>query len=365
MKLPHRGFGDDTAASDTHSIRSGRSFTSTISNTIRHPDMHEPGLNVSVVETLSVHFTPTTEVEKAVHIGEVALSYNAASDSSTPETETIKLLGFQGLEKVAPNPLFINPTSQDGEYDVDVKHILSRTSVSFKYQVHLTNAAISAPLTLVPAFKSSPDNHTTLIMLSYVLNPAFVATSVTNSDNQSSSTSSESQPSELSLANVIIILHIDPSAGRVARCQLSAGGHYMRDRNLIYWRLGDVKLSRSAPANVLRAKLITDLGGEAVIPANAEARWEVVGEQGVGSGVGLVRREERIAEDEAEEVDPFADEAKNEGAESDGDGEKGKDGDTEQGKKKEKEKVAWVDVHRVMRVRSGSYVAAAVVHGAP
>src|ERR1700748_3181405 len=110
-----------------------------------------------------------------MQIGELALVYNSHDSSEPSGTETIRFDQFDTLEKVAPNPLFIDPVSgQDGSYTVNLSHI-ARTSIAFKYQVHLNaeHASSSAPLRLAPAWKVDPSQ--TLVMLSYSLNPAFLA----------------------------------------------------------------------------------------------------------------------------------------------------------------------------------------------
>ncbi|KAL8764662.1 MAG: hypothetical protein Q9194_006905, partial [Teloschistes cf. exilis] len=89
--------------------------------------MTEPGLNASVVETVSAWFS-AGQVTRAVVIGELALAHNdnsSINDNPTaPNTETIRLENFPVLEKVAPNPTFITPIpSRSGEYTLNLAHI--------------------------------------------------------------------------------------------------------------------------------------------------------------------------------------------------------------------------------------------------
>lgn len=61
------------SASDTTSIRSGHSLTTAA--TVKHPEMHQVGLNASIIETVSVSFE--SGVTKVVKIaGEIALNQN-------------------------------------------------------------------------------------------------------------------------------------------------------------------------------------------------------------------------------------------------------------------------------------------------
>ena len=61
--------------SDTHSIRSSNSLGSVVHH--KHPDMHEPGLNSSVMETISATFA-AGEIKTVKVNGEIAFAYNTA-----------------------------------------------------------------------------------------------------------------------------------------------------------------------------------------------------------------------------------------------------------------------------------------------
>ena len=235
--------------------------------------------------------------------------------------DTIRFNNYSSLEKVAPNPHFIESVPhKDGTYSVSLSKI-HKTSVAFKYQVHLDTAdsESSAPLRIVPAWKQDPTQ--TLFMLSYSFNPSF-------------SSKLPEGTTSIILSNVILIVHVDPPAtsSKITRCQASNGGVFARDRNIVYWRLGDVTLNKDAPAQVLRAKIVTD--GEPK-PGNVEARWELSGEQlaTVGSGISLSRMES-TGEESGEEKDPFADESA-----------------------APTPTVSWGDVKAVRMLRSGTYVA--------
>jgi hypothetical protein len=65
------------SASDTTSIRSGHSLTNHAS--MKHADMHEPGLNASIIETVSASFE-NGETRSMKITGEIALSHNLSED---------------------------------------------------------------------------------------------------------------------------------------------------------------------------------------------------------------------------------------------------------------------------------------------
>lgn len=73
---------ESSHASDSQSIRSAHSLT-TGPAVIKHPEMHSPGLNASIVETVSCHFE-SDQVKTAAAVGEVALVYNASHEVTTP-----------------------------------------------------------------------------------------------------------------------------------------------------------------------------------------------------------------------------------------------------------------------------------------
>ncbi|KAH7118930.1 Muniscin C-terminal mu homology domain-containing protein [Dendryphion nanum] len=289
FKMPHRTLlSDDHAASDTQSVRSGRSLSSSASTTIRHPDLHEPGLNASLVETVSAWFEQGN-VTKAMVIGQVALAFNPVDLSAGPfGTESIRLDNFPVLEKVAPNPAFIEQSSENpGNYTVDLSKI-TKTSVAFHYQVHLDSSNLSsfAPLVLAPAWR--PEAMQTSVLLHYSLNPNY----------------NLGDAGSITLRNLILVLRLEPGS-KAKSCQSKPPGTFSRDKGLIYWRLGDVTLVKDQPAQTMRVRFLTE--GEAK-PGNSEARWEVTGDQSLSFGSGLGVSQVAPSETKLEgEADPFAD----------------------------------------------------------
>jgi hypothetical protein len=72
-------------ASDTTSIRSGHSLTTNA--VTKHADMHQPGLNASIIETVSATFENGT-IQTAKVSGEVALVYNKVDiDDEAPPSK--------------------------------------------------------------------------------------------------------------------------------------------------------------------------------------------------------------------------------------------------------------------------------------
>jgi hypothetical protein len=121
--------------------------------------------------------------------------------------------------------------------------------------------------------------------VSYSLSPSFRLT--TGRDN-------------VTLSNVVLALSLEGS--RATSCLSKPVGTFSREKNLIFWTLGDITLTTGGAAQKLLARFATE--GEAKGGA-VEARWETTGE-GFGSGVGVsVKGEQSGAVDSS---DPFADE---------------------------------------------------------
>lgn len=290
FKPPHRSLlHDDPAASDTQSIRSGRSLSSSASATVKHPDLHEPGLNASLVETVSAWFEQGN-VTKAMVIGQVALAYNPVDISAGPfGTEGIRLENFPVLEKVAPNPAFIEQTpEQPGNYTVDLAKI-TKTSVAFHYQLHIENDNIASlpPIVLSPLWKTEPTQ--TSAILHYSLNPKYDLRGATS----------------ITVRNLILVVRLEPGS-KATGCQSKPSGTFSRDKGLIYWRLGDATFSPEQPAQSIRVRFFTD--GQAK-PGNTEARWEISGEQALslGSNLGVSISAPLNDAKASIEADPFAD----------------------------------------------------------
>ena len=276
---------EDIRGSDAQSIRSSHSLSSITNPTIKHPEMHQSGLSGSIVETVSAWFS-NGQVTKAVVNGELALANNGPETQARSGTESIRLENFPVLEKVAPNPAFITQIpSKSGEYVVDLSH-LARTSVAFKYQVHLDEASLAAhaPVMLIPNWKVEPTQ--TSVILSYSFNPAFCSAAKRS----------------VALQNVIVAINIENA--KALSCLSKPVGTFSKEKSLIYWKLGDLSLDayEEAPQKLL-ARFATESEAK---PGNVEARWEINGEHASGLGAGLsISQMSKAREDGA---DPFADE---------------------------------------------------------
>ena len=273
--------------SDAQSIRSAHSLNSISNALVRHADMQEPGLNASIVETVSASFAQG-QVTKSIVVGEMALVHNALEGSPAQASDNVRLDNFPVLEKVAPNPTFITPAaSGSGEYSVNLSQV-NKTQVAFKYQVHLEENTMAShvPMLLNPVWRVEPNQAS--VILQYSFNSAFASSGGRN----------------VSLKNVFIFVSIE--GAKATGCQSKPAGTFRRERSMIYWNLGDVLLDGYAQApQKLLARFSTE--GEARA-GSIEARWEISGPNatGLGSGLGLSSQRQGGGREESGS-DPFAD----------------------------------------------------------
>lgn len=248
--------------------------------------MHQPGLNASIIETVSAAFEKT-QVVKATVIGELALQHNPGEAVSSSISESIRLENFAVLEKVAPNPVFINQIpSKSGEYSVSLSQI-TRPIVAFKYQVHLEegNLAAHAPISITPSWKIEASQAS--VILTYAFNPAFVSPATRS----------------VSLKNVVVVIPVE--GAKVLSCQSKPLGIFAKERSLVYWKLGDMTLDGYAEApQKLLARFTTESEAK---PGSIEVRWEISGAAAAGLGSGLSLSQTSVPKEEGGS-DPFADE---------------------------------------------------------
>ncbi|KAL2260120.1 hypothetical protein VTK26DRAFT_5997 [Humicola hyalothermophila] len=303
---------EKSQASDTQSIRSGTSAGGTSSYSavtrLKHPDMHGPeygpGLHSSIIETVSAVFQDGEPASVRV-TGEIALAYVPDSNSPYTDHETIRLNKFSVLESIGPNRAFVANTVNPDEFSIDVSHLASTTTSAFTYRVHADSDTALAPnycpISIHPVWKPQADKLG--LLLQYRLNPSWAG-----------------QQRPVTLSNVVFIATYE--GARASGVQTKPSGTHLKDKHIVYWRLGDVTLTDDW------AKIICRVIGEQNAepkPGHVEVRWEWAAVPGTtedaplaaagGSGISVSRlaAEDKgkgkavVAEAEAEAEDPFAD----------------------------------------------------------
>ncbi|KAI1103953.1 Muniscin C-terminal mu homology domain-containing protein [Jackrogersella minutella] len=303
--------------SDTQSIRSGNSLSSIVH--VKHPDMHEPGLNASVMETISAAFE-NGQVQSVKINGEIAFSYNPSDSASLSSHLPIRINNFPALEVIGPNRIFVTNDTPDhsDQFNLDVSH-LHKTSIGFSYKLHVESDAVGAehvPVLLSPVWK--PQGDKLGLLLQYKLNPAFKFAS---------------GDSSVHVHNLVLFASYE---GKASGAQTKPSGTHLKDKHLVYWRLGDVTLAPDADWQKIVCRIIGDQGVEPK-PGAIEARWEVTPPSDAAESsntISVSRFEEgKGKEVEINEDDPFADDTTT----------------TEEGK--------WIDVPAVRKLVSGKYEA--------
>jgi hypothetical protein len=110
----------------------------------------------------------------------------------------------------------------------------------------------------------------------------------------------------LVLKDVVFIATYD---GKSTACQTKPSGTHLKDRHIVYWRLGDITLTSEPQKLVCR---IMGADGVAPTPGHIDARWSYTLPEGTlaGSGISVSRLEEEKSKGKevATDDDPFADE---------------------------------------------------------
>lgn len=219
--------------------------------------------------------------------------------------ETIRINDFPTLEAIGPNRIFVSSTPSPDEFILDVAHIPAKTATpGFTYRIHAeeptSDLATHCPLLIKPAWKPAGDKLG--LLLQYKLNPAFLHCS-----------------KPVVLKGLTLVATYE--GARASGVQTKPSGTHLKDRHLVYWRIGDVALD---PTIEDWQKIVCRvIGAENAEPkpGTIEARWEYIssstpGDEGTHAGISISRRGEskgkgKATDDSGEDTedDPFADES--------------------------------------------------------
>lgn len=299
---------DERATSDTTSVHSSHTLHS-ISGPVIHPELHEPGLNASIIETVNSWFAEGA-VTKSFVVGELALAYNGSVEAQ--QTSTVRLDNFPILEKVAANPHFVtdiaSKTDDDkrGEYTVALSSInRPAPTVAFKYQIHLPPEDQSrySPIILKPAWNIQEFQAS--VIIAYSLNESFI-----------SSTPLES----IVLKNVLITVGLDLSPEEdpttkqpreVARATgammyPNTGASFRRKQSAVVWKLPELEIKAGAD-NKFLARFTTTTSWPR--RGKVEARFEYqTADAALRLGISTASSSPSSAGTLEESTNPFADE---------------------------------------------------------
>ncbi|KAE8167126.1 Muniscin C-terminal mu homology domain-containing protein [Aspergillus tamarii] len=237
---------EDHALSDTTSVRSGHTLHGS-SGAIAHPDLHEPGLNASIIETVNAWFSDGVVTKSSV-IGELALAYNGTPEANT----TVRLENFQVLEKVAANPHFVNEErdkdlsdEKRGQYSIHIPTIARPSpTVAFKYQLHVDPSDSSAycPVIFKPVWNI--EEHQASVIIFYSLNPSFTSSAPRES---------------IILKNLVLTVNLDtsPEEGREVAHATNAvmypntGASFRRKHSAVTWKMPEFEVKTGSDGKLL------------------------------------------------------------------------------------------------------------------
>ncbi|PGH03739.1 hypothetical protein GX51_03883 [Blastomyces parvus] len=308
---------DDHALSDTTSIHSSQTLHS-LSGPVSHPDMPEPGLNASIVETVNAWFSDGA-VTRSFVVGELALAYNSTTSPSS-DPELIRLNNFHILEKVAANPVLATEAGQSvkgkekekgsgdderkGEYLISLPSIARPTpTVAFKYQIHLNPSNLSAycPVIFNPVWNL--EEFQASVIITYSINPNFIST----------------EPSApITLKNLVLTVNLDLSAQEdettkqpreAARATGAAmypntGATFRRKTSAVTWKMPELEVTTAVDQRFL-ARFTTTVSGPR--KGRVDAKFDVLnGNSGERLGISV---QTSGHEQDKKADDPFADES--------------------------------------------------------
>jgi hypothetical protein len=172
---------------------------------------------------------------------------------------------------------------QNDQYTLDLSHLSSRASTAFTYRIHSDDPAgldlgAYAPLLIKPVWK--PKGEKLELLMSYGLSPTCTL------------------PKPIKLANVVIFATYE---GRGTGAQAKPSATHLREKHLVYWRLGDVTLQDEQEQRIM----CRILGAEELKPGSVQARWELALEGAEESARGI--SVQRLVPGKESDDDPFVD----------------------------------------------------------
>jgi F-BAR domain only protein len=229
--------------SDTQSLSSVRTAGTTRPSGITlHPDLETPGLNISILETLSAILSEGA-VQKTFVTGEIAISNLGA------RVVGINLFNADNLEQIVTNKAILNDTGNTN-YSLTSENLPAKGAVAMKYKVALRDDPQSTvPLLIRTLWKIEQDSVS--LMVGYQLNSAFMHGGT--------------------LSNIVISTSI-PTDPRIVGCQSKPQGQFSRERGQLIWNIASVE---AGPEQIVLAKFAVE--GLCQRPGNVEAKWECRG----------------------------------------------------------------------------------------
>lgn len=257
-------------ASDTMSVRSAAS-SSMGGGAIVHPDLSGPGLQASIIESVSAIIT-NGEPVKAMVVGECAVLNNApvTSDNDKALCALILPSGIS-LKRGVANPEVACERESNGagvqKFELSLK-AAQRKCVAFKYQYNVGDGAAAAeflPLIITSRVKHEPGQSSIILEISG--NKRFRA-----------------RGGQINLCDVSVTLRMDGSALVPVSCQSKPAGEFVRRTGTIVWRLGTLAVSPYSKTMHLARFIFDNSEAKSTGTPLIEAKWRTQQDEGISFG---------------------------------------------------------------------------------
>ena len=161
----------------------------------------------------------------------------------------------------------------------------AKPSVAFTYKVHIDEGVKKeGPLLLRSAWK--PQGDKLGLVIEYSLNPAWGTDPVL-------------------FHNLSLVATY--TSVKATACQTKPTGTHLKEKSLVYWRLGDLTLDQAWHKVICR---FTGSDGAAPEPGQIDARWEIHNTASShGSGISISRLAASKGKEKEDSSDPFADDS--------------------------------------------------------
>jgi len=165
--------------------------------------------------------------------------------------------------------------------------VTAKPSVAFTYKVHIDEGAKKeGPLLLRSAWK--PQGDKLGLVIEYSLNPAWGTDPVL-------------------FHNLSLVATY--TSVKATACQTKPTGTHLKEKSLVYWRLGDLTLDQAWHKVICR---FTGSDGAAPEPGQIDARWEIhntASSHGSGISISRLAASKGKEKEKEDSSDPFADDS--------------------------------------------------------
>lgn len=253
----------------------------------------QPGLRANMNESVNIIFR-NKQIQRIQITGEIHLSLRLTDSNSASSLGGgggpihIRLVAFERLEKIAPNPAYLAQVpDKPGEYFLNSEVLAAATAkgagagaptatasggpLLFKYVVHVQpgKELATVPLILDPAFQCKSGE--TRMILHYTANPSSPIQVLPQGGKHAAGT---------------VVAAFAPGGPNVINVQAKpAGGVWSPTTRRMTWKMDSLPSGSTDGSGKIIAKFTSEPGQEALVPQGVQMSWAVEGS--LLSGLGL------------------------------------------------------------------------------